>query len=187
MKPFYLTKNAQGYYRAVFYNQQTGTFSSSKSTHSKDKTEAMLIAADWYKNGIPVGYTNSRSKNSDSKDFTSGLNIQNIVNRLSQNEAVLLVSLISQRFNLSAPNISLKFSVNINQETTPAPVNYALGFYVRANLLLLFSRIRQAVEPDKGVKPKNVRNMIFLCRGAVKAARIIGGEVGEVEERRIEI
>lgn len=64
---------------------------------------------------------------------------------------------------------------------------YALGFYARANLSLLFSRIRQAVEPNKGVKPKNVRNMIFLCRGAVKAARIIGGEVGEVEERRIEI
>lgn len=123
MKPFYLTKNAQGYYRAVFYNQQTGTFSSSKSTHSKDKTEAMLIAADWYKNGIPGGYTNSRLKNSDSKDFNYGLNIQNIVNRLSQNEAVLIVSLISQRFNLSAQNISLKSSVNINQEASPALVN----------------------------------------------------------------
>ncbi len=54
MKPFYLTKNSQGYYRAVFYNQQNGCFSCSKSTHSKDKTEAMLIAAEWYKNGIPV-------------------------------------------------------------------------------------------------------------------------------------
>ena len=28
MKPFYLTKNQQGYYRAVFYNQQTGLFCS---------------------------------------------------------------------------------------------------------------------------------------------------------------
>ena len=38
MKPFYLTKNQQGYYRDVFYNHQTGLFSSSKSTHCKDKT-----------------------------------------------------------------------------------------------------------------------------------------------------
>ena len=103
MKPFYLTKNPQGYYRAVFYNQQTGLFSSSKSTHSKDKTEAMLIAAEWYKNGSPEGYTNSRKKDSVSAESLSGLNLQNIVSRLSQNEALLLVSLISQKFNLVIP------------------------------------------------------------------------------------
>lgn len=96
MKPFYLTKNQQGYYRAVFYNQQTGLFSSSKSTHCKDKTEAMLIAAEWYKNGSPEGYTNSRKSDSDNSVSTSGLNLNNIVSRLSQSEAVLLVSLISQ-------------------------------------------------------------------------------------------
>ena len=104
MKPFYLTKNSQGYYRAVFYNQQNGCFSCSKSTHSKDKTEAMLIAAEWYKNGIPDGYTNSR-KNSSFCDSVSGsgLNLSNIVSRLSKNEAVLLVSLISQKFNITVP------------------------------------------------------------------------------------
>ena len=105
MKPFYLTKNSQGYYRAVFYNQQNGCFSCYKSTHSKDKTEAMLIAAEWYKNGIPDGYTNSR-KSSPFCDSVSGsgLNLSNIVSRLSKNEAVLLVSLISQKFNITVPN-----------------------------------------------------------------------------------
>ena len=101
MKPFYLTKNQQGYYRAVFYNHQTGLFSSSKSTHCKDKTEAMLIAAEWYKNGTPEGYTNSRKTDIDNSVSTSGLNLNNIVSRLSQSEAILLVSLISQKFNLN--------------------------------------------------------------------------------------
>ena len=65
MKPFYLTKNAQGYYRAVFFNQQTGVCVKTKSTHTKDKMEAMLLAAEWYKNGTPDGYTNSRKKAED--------------------------------------------------------------------------------------------------------------------------
>ena len=105
MKPFYLTKNSQGYYRAVFYNQQNGCFSCSKSTHSKDKTEAMLIAAEWYKNGIPDGYTNSRKSSPFCNSVSgSGLNLSNIVSRLSKNEAVLLVSLISQKFNITVPN-----------------------------------------------------------------------------------
>lgn len=100
MKPFYLTKNAQGYYRAVFFNQQTGVCVKTKSTHTKDKMEAMLLAAEWYKNGTPDGYTNSRKK-ADDDVSVSGLNLDGIVKRLSQAEAVLLVSLISQKFNLN--------------------------------------------------------------------------------------
>lgn len=121
MKPFYLTKNQQGYYRAVFYNQQTGLFSSSKSTHCKDKTEAMLIAAEWYKNGSPEGYTNSRKTDSDNSLSTSGLNLNNIVSRLSQSEAVLLVSLISQKFNLNT-NITQITADPTPQVSAPAVV-----------------------------------------------------------------
>lgn len=101
MKPFYLTKNSQGYYRAVFYSQENGTFSCSKSTHSKDKTEALLIAAEWYKNGTPEGYINSR-KSPDANKSNSGLNLTNIVNRLTLDEATLLTSLISQKFGINA-------------------------------------------------------------------------------------
>ena len=121
MKPFYLTKNQQGYYRAVFYNQQTGLFSSSKSTHCKDKTEAMLIAAEWYKNGSPEGYTNSRKTDIDNSVSTSGLNLNNIVSRLSQSEAVLLVSLISQKFNLNT-NITQITADPTPQVAAPAVV-----------------------------------------------------------------
>ena len=120
MKPFYLTKNAQGYYRAVFFNQQTGVCVKTKSTHTKDKMEAMLLAAEWYKNGTPDGYTNSRKK-ADDDVSVSGLNLDGIVKRLSQAEAVLLVSLISQKFNLNT-NISVATADPIPQVAAPAVV-----------------------------------------------------------------
>ena len=120
MKPFYLTKNAQGYYRAVFFNQQTGVCVKTKSTHTKDKMEAMLLAAEWYKNGTPDGYTNSRKK-ADDDVSVSGLNLDGIVKRLSQAEAVLLVSLISQKFNLNT-NISVATADPTPQVAAPAVV-----------------------------------------------------------------
>lgn len=120
MKPFYLTKNAQGYYRAVFFNQQTGVCVKTKSTHTKDKMEAMLLAAEWYKNGTPDGYTNSRKK-ADDDVSVSGLNLDGIVKRLSQAEAVLLVSLISQKFNLNT-NISVAMADPTPQVAAPAVV-----------------------------------------------------------------
>lgn len=120
MKPFYLTKNAQGYYRAVFFNQQTGVCVKTKSTHTKDKMEAMLLAAEWYKNGTPDGYTNSRKK-ADDDVSVSGLNLDGIVKRLSQAEAVLLVSLISQKFNLNT-NISVVTADPTPQVAAPAVV-----------------------------------------------------------------
>ena len=120
MKPFYLTKNAQGYYRAVFFNQQTGVCVKTKSTHTKDKMEAMLLAAEWYKNGTPDGYTNSRKK-ADDDVSVSGLNLDGIVKRLSQAEAVLLVSLISQKFNLNT-NIAVATADPTPQVAAPAVV-----------------------------------------------------------------
>ena len=120
MKPFYLTKNAQGYYRAVFFNQQTGVCVKTKSTHTKDKMEAMLLAAEWYKNGTPDGYTNSRKKAEDDVSV-SGLNLDGIVKRLSQAEAVLLVSLISQKFNLNT-NIAVATADSTPTVAAPAVV-----------------------------------------------------------------
>ncbi len=63
MKDFYLTKNPQGYYRAVFYNKETGKYMRSQSTHSKNKKDAAKIANGWSKNEILDGYSNSRKKN----------------------------------------------------------------------------------------------------------------------------
>lgn len=153
MKPFYLTKNQQGYYRAVFYNQQTGLFSSSKSMHCKDKTEAMLIAAEWYKNGSPEGYTNSRKTDSDNSLSTSGLNLNNIVSRLSQSEAVLLVSLISQKFNLNT-NITQITADPTPQVSDPAVVVHKKNALSDSGMILaeVAAKCYEALNPECNMK-----------------------------------
>ncbi len=101
MSPFYLTKNEHGYYKACFVNQQTGIVTVAKSTHTKNKTEAMMIASDWYKNGVPKGTTNSRTPFLTSQNLSSGLNIKNLVTRLSDEEIVELYSLLNSRMSSS--------------------------------------------------------------------------------------
>ena len=63
---------------------------------------------------------------------------------------------------------------------------YALSFYIKANLLLLFGRIGQAIAPEKWGEATNVRRRLFVCRGASKAAKIMKCEVFDLEERKIE-
>ena len=104
MSPFYLTKNEHGYYRACFVNQQTGVVTVAKSTHTKNKTEAMMIATDWYKNGVPKGTTNSRTPFIQNQ--SSGLNLKNLVARLTDKEAFELYSLLKSKLNLSETTLS---------------------------------------------------------------------------------
>lgn len=163
MKPFYLTKNSQGYYRAVFYNQQTGLFSSSKSTHCKDKTEAMLIAAEWYKNGIPDGYSNSRKKDAGTVDSVSGLNLQNLVSRLSQSEATLLVSLISQKFNVSVPSVVSLTPAEKNEMQINEPVSEKTKAITPKKNALTTSGMIPAEMAQKVYEPLNPECTLKLC------------------------
>ncbi len=59
MKKFYLSKNTCGYYRVHFIDSVTGKQLSGKSTHSKDKVEATVIAYEWLKNGMPLAASHS--------------------------------------------------------------------------------------------------------------------------------
>ena len=101
MSPFYLTKNEHGYYKACFVNPQTGIVTSAKSTHTKNKTEAMMIATDWYKNGVPKGTTNSRTPLIYNQTLSSGLNLKNLITRLTDEEAAELHTLLCDRLNIS--------------------------------------------------------------------------------------
>lgn len=102
MSPFYLTKNEHGYYRACFVNQQTGAVTVAKSTHSKNKTEAMMIATEWYKNGVPKGTTNSRTPFIQNLAPSSGLNLSNLVARLTDEDAKQLYFLLCEKLNVPA-------------------------------------------------------------------------------------
>lgn len=63
MKQFYLAKNQHGYYRVDFIDPVTGLQGSGKSTHSKNRDEAMRIAYNWLYNGSPEARSNSRNFN----------------------------------------------------------------------------------------------------------------------------
>lgn len=114
MSPFYLTKNEHGYYRACFVNQQTGAITVAKSTHSKNKTEAMMIATEWYKNGVPKGTTNSRTPFIQNHTLSTGLNLSNLVSRLTDEDAKELYSLLCEKLKMAPAEVKAP-------ESLPAP------------------------------------------------------------------
>ena len=108
MSPFYVTKNQHGYYRVIFVNQETGNVTVAKSTHSKNKTEAIMIASEWYKNGVPKKTTNSRTPFIQNTNYSSGLNLKNLISRLSKAEAMELYYLLKSKLNLSANTLPIE-------------------------------------------------------------------------------
>ena len=108
MQPFYLSKGKQGYYRVYFVNQITGKVLTAKSTHSKNKVEAAVIASDWLKNGIPGGYTNTRK-------VDSGLNVSKIASLLSRDEAAELIKILNAKFSFDSE------ITKGNEISSPAP------------------------------------------------------------------
>lgn len=61
MKKFYLSKNSCGYYRVHFIDPDTGKMKTGKSTHVKDRDEAIMIATYWLQHGKPSSRSNSRA------------------------------------------------------------------------------------------------------------------------------
>lgn len=101
MRQFYLGKTSSGYYKAYFIDPVTGLRDYGKSTHTKDKIEAVMIATSWLQNGIPCVHSNSRFLNSsDSKSFVSP-DLKSFVDRLSESDALKVVEMISKKFNLN--------------------------------------------------------------------------------------
>ena len=96
MQLFYLSKNQDGYFKVRFVDQTTGKLLSAKSTHTKDKFEATRIAMRWLETGIPESHGNSRQSISVNSS-SSGLDLTNLVKRLTDSEIDTLLTLIAQR------------------------------------------------------------------------------------------
>ena len=96
MRQFYLYKNSSGYYNAVFVDPVSGKKGTDKSTHSKDKIQATIIAQKWVESGSPQARSNSR--NFSATSTTTQLNLKDISERLSQDEAQTLVNMLLQKF-----------------------------------------------------------------------------------------
>lgn len=110
MKQFYLSKNQHGYYRVYFIDPVTGAQGTGKSTHCKNRDDAMIIATTWLNNGSPEARSNSRAF-SASGNVTIPVNIKSFVDNLSEDDAKTVVDLITRKFNL-----------NLEAPSTPSPV-----------------------------------------------------------------
>ena len=99
MQPFYLAKNSSGYYKVCFVNTETGKVTNTKSTHSKNKFEANMIASMWVTKGAPEKRTSpSRAFNMQQAD-SSSIDLNSVAQRLTREEASLLIDLLNKRFN----------------------------------------------------------------------------------------
>ena len=61
MQTFYLSRNQHGYFRVRFPDPVTGKLGKAKSTHTKNRQQATLIADEWCRNGVPAGRSCERS------------------------------------------------------------------------------------------------------------------------------
>ncbi|MDD6968554.1 MAG: site-specific integrase [Treponema sp.] len=121
MQPFYLAKNSSGYYKVCFVNTETGKVTNTKSTHSKNKFEANMIASSWVTKGAPEKRTSpSRAFNLQQAD-SSSIDLNSVAQRLTREEASLLIDLLYKRFNFvssadclnTIPNNSVNLVPNV--------------------------------------------------------------------------
>ena len=63
----------------------------------------------------------------------------------------------------------------------------ALGFMLRAYLMLFFVKLTQIIIPKRAFDTRNIDWDMVLIRGGLNAAEYFGCELDEVEERRIEV
>ena len=117
MRKFYLSRSNCGYYRVHFIDPVTGVQGTGKSTHTKDKMEAILIAGRWLREGVPSAYSGSHvfQEQLDNKTYTLDLN--DVVLRLNKNEALTLMSLIFLKFGFSLDTVVAAFSSGISVPT----------------------------------------------------------------------
>lgn len=121
MQPFYLAKNSSGYYKVCFVNTETGKVTNTKSTHSKNKFEANMIASSWVTKGAPEKRTSpSRAFNLQQAD-SSSIDLNSVAQRLTREEASLLIDLLNKRFDFvssanclnTIPNNSVNLVPNV--------------------------------------------------------------------------
>ena len=121
MQPFYLAKNSSGYYKVCFVNTEIGKVTNTKSTHSKNKFEANMIASSWVTKGAPEKRTSpSRAFNLQQAD-SSSIDLNSVAQRLTREEASLLIDLLNKRFNFvssadclnTIPNNSVNLVPNV--------------------------------------------------------------------------
>lgn len=117
MQSFYLTRNQHGYFSVRFPDPVTGLLSSAKSTHTKNRQKATLIANDWLCNGEPSGTSCERTLNNPEQS----VDLEKLVNRLSDSEIGKLYELILKRVNNCVPLPAVPATVNVAKSSAKTP------------------------------------------------------------------
>ncbi len=97
MRPFYIIKNKHGFYSVAFVNSKTGQKTSYKSTHTTDYNQALMTATLWLQNGVPSVQARQAVKTNYSNP-TSGINIKNLLERLTDSEGMALYAELSKKY-----------------------------------------------------------------------------------------
>lgn len=98
MRLFYLTPYPNGYIRVRFVDPATGLPGTAKSTHKKDKDEALAVVYDWIKNGVPEERVNARKKPAPARVLSDSEKIENLLKGYCPESGLagLLASLLSK-------------------------------------------------------------------------------------------
>ena len=106
MRPYYLSKNKYGYYRVHFVDPVTGQKGTGKSTHSKDKFVANMMATRWLETGAPDAPSHSRAFELQIQNKSIPVSIKSFVDNLSETDATLVLELISQKYGITSSTIT---------------------------------------------------------------------------------
>ena len=119
MRQFYLGKNQNGYYRVYFVDPVTGVRGPGKSTHTKDKQEATMLACKWLAEGVPSALAHSRAFDSANTQTYSG-DLHSFVMHLSDSDAQQVLELLSEKLKVSIPK-PVEVETPAIEEPAPTP------------------------------------------------------------------
>ena len=161
MRQFYLGRNSSGYYRVYFIDPVTGKRDSGKSTHTKDKVEATMIATSWLQNGQPDCRSNSRAFSNPQSLIP--VNLKNMVERLSKEDAQIMFSLLSDKFGFSTSPSKTTQSKTLQKSQNEEGIKLAehlLNFwdYEKSDF------IKRYLAKGKRMSRKHVDNMKSLAK-----------------------
>ncbi len=156
MRPYYLTTNKYGYYLVSFTNKETGIRTPYKSTHTKDYSEAITTAMQWFLEGAP---SENVIKAKRIKATECKINIDNLVSRLTEIEARTLYEKIGLKFNFSTP-------VQIAADPTPQAVAPAASIvaptpFVEAPKKKVLVVHKKKALADSGMIPEEIANKCY--------------------------
>ena len=152
MRPFYISKNKNGFYSVRFVNQQTGMMTPYKSTHTADYSEAMLIATQWLKDGIPN--VQARKIKQIASNSNVGIDVQNLLTRLTDSDAQALYTELSKRFGNVEP---------VKVEAASAVVSEKQKAIIHKKNALTTSGMIPAEMAQKVYEPLNPECTLKLC------------------------